>query len=188
MLALFGGALGAVIGPVGFWLRGMDATERLRERTGRSGAAPALDRLTALDAVGMSPPQIVFMLLAFLSTAALMPLLIRWLEQRATRSAGPYYARAAIGGVVFGTGATVLTAMGIVITLLIVGAVGPAEGGARAGPTTLGGMAAGVAVFAPLVGITTPFLFIKWIVLFGVPFGLVFGTLVRQLRHGGPRH
>ena len=180
-LALLGGALGAVIGPAGFWLRGLEATERLRERSG-SASGPSLPWASAFGTIGTSPTQLVFMLLAFIATVALMPVLIRWLEQRAGHPAGAFYGRAAAAGVALGTAATILTTMGIFVTLLVVGAVHPDYATSQEGvEVTVGGLAAGTAVFAPIVGMVAPFLFLKWIVLFGVPFGLFFGALVRRL-------
>ena len=185
-LVLLGGALGAVIGPVGFWLRGLAATQRLRERTGSTRAGRPLEWSSALDAIGTGRVQIAFMVLAFFATLALMPLLLRWLEERVDHPAARFHALAAVAGVAFGTAATVLTAMGIFVTLLIVGMVHPGYG-ANASSTgaSVGGLAFGVALFAPLVGAVVPFLFVKWIVMFGVPFGLLFGLLVRRLSQPG---
>ena len=180
-LSLLGGALGAVIGPVGFWLRGLEATERLRERSG-STSGQSLPWTSAFGTIGTSLTQVAFMLLAFIATAALMPVLIGWLERRLDRPAGAFYARAAAAGIALGTGATILTTMGIFVTLLVVGAVHPDYATNQEGVgVTVGGLAAGTAVFAPIAGMVAPFLFLKWIVLFGVPFGLLFGLLVRRL-------
>lgn len=178
---LLGGALGAVIGPVGFWLRGLEATERLRERSG-STLKPPLPWTSAFNAIGTDRTQVAFMLLAFVATLALMPALLRWLEARAGQSGGGFYGRAAVTGVAFGAAATILTTIGIFVSMIILGTVNPEYAGTSGGPeATLGQVAAGTAVFAPIAGVTAVFLFLKWIVLFGVPFGLLFGVLVRRL-------
>ncbi len=181
MLVLVGALLGALIGPTGFWLRGLEATEQLRERSG-SAPGPPLPWSAPFTSVAASAPQVIFMTIAFLATGALMPLLIRWLERSADRPAPGFYPRAAVGGILLGFGATILTAMGIFLALLVVGIVNPDYAGTTGRATApAGAMAVGAAVFAPIVGITVPFLFLKWIMLFGVPFGLLFGAAIRWL-------
>ena len=180
-LVALGGLLGAVIGPTGFWLRGIEATMRLRERTG-SVSGPPLRWSAAFRWIGTGPSQLGFVILAFIATAALMPVLLRWLEERAGRSAGAYYSQAAIAGTALGTGATVLTAMGIFLTLLVIGVANPEYTGTTApAGASIVGMVVGATVFAPIIGVSTPFLYLQWILLFGVPFGLLFGVLVRRM-------
>ena len=125
--------------------------------------------------------------LAFVATLALMPGLISWLERRAGGGAAGFHGKAAVAGVVFGVGATVLTAMEIFIVALLVGLVNPGTAAPEAGiVATIGGLIAGITVFAPIVGAVMPFFFLSYIVLFGVPFGLLFGVLVRALASRRP--
>ena len=184
LLALLGGALGAVIGPTGFWLRGIEATERLRARSGRAAELGVVDINALAAGVGSHPIQLVFMLLAFGATLVVMPFLIRWLERRVDEPVSRYYPGSVVSGIVSGTAATVLTATWIFLTILVVGFVNPQYAATVQEPmtgATVAGLLAGAAVFAPAVGLVTPFLYVKWIVLFGVPFGLLFGLLVRRL-------
>ena len=182
LLVLLGGVLGAVIGPAGFWLRGIDATERLRERTGSTGSTRVSHWDAAFAAIGTSSVQLGFMLIAGIATAALTPTLVRWLERRAHHETRAFYPRAAVAGLGFGVAATMVTAMGIFIVMLAIGT-------ASADPSTsvedAGGLVLGAGTFAPLVAIVAPFFFLKWIALFGVPFGLLFGRLVRWLLRRG---
>ena len=181
MLVLIGAFLGALIGPTGFWLRGLEATERLRERTG-SAPGPPLPWSAPFTSIAASAPQVAFMAIAFLATGALMPPFIRWLDRYADRRARGFYPRAAVGGILLGFGATILTAMGIFLALLVVGIANPDYAGTTGSANApAGAMAAGAVVFAPIVGLTVPFLFLKWIMLFGAPFGLLFGMAIRRL-------
>ena len=179
---LLGGLAGACIGPIGFWLRGLAATERLYERSGSGLPRPPVAWTSALDALGTTGTRLAFMLVAFLGTVVLMPLLLRWLEMQLGRSGGSFYTRAAAAGIVLGIGATMLTALGIFVTLLLVVSMTPPRGAPETdNGTTLMSLIAGAMVFGPLVAVVMPFFFMPYIVLLGVPFGVVFGALVRWL-------
>lgn len=182
LLVLLGGVLGAVIGPAGFWLRGIDATERLRERTGSTGSTRVSHWDAAFAAIGTSSVQLGFMLIAGIATAALMPTLVRWLERRAHQERRAFYPRAVAAGLVFGVAATMATTIGIFIVLLVIGSVG---GDSSTSVGDAGKLVVGAGMFGPIVAMVAPFLFLKWITLFGFPFGLLFGGLVRWLARRG---
>ena len=123
----------------------------------------------------------------FVATLILMPSFLRWLERRTERDRGRFYLQASLGGAGFGAIATALIAWGLMIAALIAGSLTNA-GNLSAGESSVA-LVGGSLIFAPLVGLAAPFMFIPSIVGLGIPFGLLFGFLVRRFARdaGGPR-
>ena len=176
VLVLLGGLLGALIGPAGFLLQMRLNTYRA---TGEDLVAfpgsPGrwADRLEGIMSLGSGR---AFLVCGFIATLALVPFLIRWLEERVQRSIGSYYTSAAIGGVALGTVATVLVAWALFVLALVIGSLGDTDG-----PMTFLALLGGVFIFGPLTGLMAPFFFILPIVGAGIPFGLLHGVAVRKL-------
>ena len=177
-LIVFGALLGAFIGPLGLWL---DLRPRLgsetREKFG--SVSDVISRwaqtVWALDG-GFA--GLLVLGVPFLATLILMPRFLRWLETRTDRKPGPFYLQSAIGGVVFGAVATTLIAWGLMMAALIAGSLTGA--GNLTAEESSAALLGGSLIFAPLIGLFAPFFFLPSIVGLGIPFGLLFGALVRR--------
>ena len=178
-LAVLGAVLGAVIGPTGFLLQLRLSTYRATGSDLMAFPGPPATWARQLDVLGSMAGIQVFLVVAFGATLALTPFFIRFLERRVHRPAASYYFGAGFGGIVLGTVATVLVGWGLAVAALYIGASTGAVD-ASGGATVLG-MLGGVLVFGPLVGLFAPFFFILPIVGAGVPFGLLYGVLIRQI-------
>ena len=186
-LALAGAIVGGLIGPTGFLLQMRLSTYRSTGKDLVSFPGPPSRWAKNLDFLVGTAGARVFLIFAFIATLALMPLLIRWLESRIDATRGSYYTGAAVGGVFFGMAATFLVGWGLAVAALAAGIATGAGGSADTG-TTLVGMAGGIFVFGPLVGLFAPFFFVLPIAGFGVPFGIGSGMAVRRLgRPAGER-
>ncbi len=177
-LILSGALLGAFIGPLGLWL---DVRPKL-------GAAVSERFGTISDIIGRVGPfmsgtagttGLLILAVPFVGTLILMPRFIRWLETQLERETVPFYLRAGLGGIVFGVVATAFITWGLMMAAVITGTI------QNAGSSAPGDSAAAIigtaVIFGPLGGLTTPFLFIPSIIVLGIPFGLLFGMLVRRL-------
>jgi hypothetical protein len=168
-LVVGGALIGALIGPLGFVLR----TDLISEAT--PTAAGRFLRAFATTGGGL-----VFVAVAFVATLVLMPALIGWLARQAHRTAAPFYFRAALAGIVFGVAATVLTTAGLMVAALVAGALSPTAPPESRGASGVAALGIGALMFAPLMGMFAVPFFVTSIVAFGVPFGLLFGALVRH--------
>jgi hypothetical protein len=177
-LILSGAVLGAFVGPLGLWLDvrpklGAAVSEKfgtIFDMIGRAGP------LLSLDA---GPTGLLVLAVPFVGTLILMPRFVRWLETQVERERVPFYSRAGLGGVVFGAVATALITWGLLMAAVIAGTIQNA--GSTAPGDSAGAIVGTALIFGPLAGLSTPFLFIPSIIVLGIPFGLIFGMLVRRL-------
>jgi hypothetical protein len=182
-LVISGALLGALIGPLGLWLD-------LRPKLGpdvrsRFGSASEVIGRWANAVWSLEAGWVGLLVLGvpFLATLILMPWFLRWLEARGDGNRAPFYFQAALAGLAFGAGATALIAWGLMIAALIAGSVTGAGNLTPAQSTAA--LVGGSLIFAPLMGLAAPFLFIPSIVGLGIPFGLLFGALVRRFARDG---
>jgi hypothetical protein len=181
-LAIAGAILGALIGPTGFLLQLRLATYRSTGSDLMTFPGPPARWARHLDMLGSMAGMQVFLACAFGATLALTPFLIRWLERRIHWRAASYYSSAAFAGITLGILATVLVAWGLAVAALYIGASTGAVD--ASGGASFLGMLGGVLVFGPLVGLFAPFFFILPIVGAGVPFGLLYGLVIRRVGGG----
>ena len=182
-LVVSGALLGALIGPLGLWL---DLRPKLGPdvRSKFGSVSEVISRwanaVWSLDAgwVGL-----LVLGVPFLATLIVMPWFLRWLEARGDGNRAPFYFQAALAGVAFGACATALIAWGLMIAALIAGSL--TNVGNLTPAQSTAALVGGSMIFAPLIGFAAPFLFIPSIVGLGIPFGLLFGALVRHYGRGG---
>jgi hypothetical protein len=174
-----GGLLGAIIGPSGFLLQMRLNTWRATGTDLVSFPGPPERWGRNLQGIVSTNGGLVFAVCGFVATLALMPLLVRWLERRASQPARSYFVGAAFSGVLFGAVATFLVAWMLSLAALVAGTM------SSTADATLGqhlaALFGGLFIFGPLVGITMPFFFVLPIVGVGAPFGVLHATLVRRL-------
>jgi hypothetical protein len=115
--------------------------------------------------------------LAFVATVVMMVPMIRWLEARVEQPPGPFYRRAAFAGIAVGFGATALLTLVFFVGSLAVGATGSQS---TVGAGEAGALAVGGVIFGGIAALTVPILFLPYIALFGIPFGLAMGWAVRR--------
>jgi len=181
-LIISGAVLGALIGPLGLWL-----DVRSQVRAGSRDRFGSVWEVVARWATSVWSGEggwagLFVLVVPFLATLVLMPRFVRWLETRLNRDRGRFYMQAGLAGIAFGAAVTALIALVLMIAAVIAGAFSTAnlkvDGGVVAG---------GILIFGPIMGLFAPFLFIPSIVALGIPFGLLYGALVRRLaRDGGP--
>jgi hypothetical protein len=181
-ISFAGGLAGAFIGPIGFWLH---AAVLVNRRAGKGWLPPPpsggwtnfLERMTTswggLAALG----------LAFIATLVLMPILVKSLERRVTEPRFLYYRRAASAGVALGLGATAIITFILFWAALLWGYFNPDPGQTAEGG--LGALLFGGMVFGSITAVFVPLLFIPYILLFGIPLGLVLGYWIRRLLQQG---
>jgi hypothetical protein len=181
-ISIAGALAGAFIGPIGFWAH---AAVLVNRRAGKGWLPPPpsggwtnfLERMTTtwvgLAALG----------LAFVATLVLMPILVKSLERRVPEPRFLYYRRAASAGVALGLGATAIITFVLFWAALLWGYFDPDPG-----TTAEGGLAAllfGGVVFGSTTAVIMPLLFIPYILLFGIPLGIVLGYWIRRLLQQG---
>jgi hypothetical protein len=115
--------------------------------------------------------------LAFVATVIMMFPVIRWLEARVDKRPGEFYRRAAVAGVAVGFGATAMITLVLFAASLVVGATGSKSG---VGAGEVGALAIGGVFFGGIAALTVPMLFLPYIALFGIPFGLLMGWAIRR--------
>ena len=185
-LIVAGAILGALIGPLGLWL---DVRPKVSPQTRQEYGT--VSEVVGRWATGVWSLEggwtgLIILAVPFAATLVLMPKFIRWLETRLDRDTGVFYLQASLGGVVLGAVATSLIAWGLLIAAVIAGTTGSTanlEAG-EAGAAVVGG----TLVFGPLMGLFAPLFFIPSIVGLGIPFGLLFGALVRRLARDESAH
>lgn len=175
-VALAGGLAGAIIGPTGFYLYAVAAVSRLDGSRPRSVGA-SVDWSSMMSRLGSHRYGWLVIVLAFLATFAMMVPAIRWIEARVERLSGSYYRRAALAGMAVGFVATALLTLTFFVTSMVMGAMRP---DAVSGAGDVAAMAAGGVIFGGLAALVVPVLFLPYIALFGIPFGLVLGWAVRR--------
>ncbi len=117
----------------------------------------------------------------FLSTLILMPRFLRWLETRVGRDERSFYLQASGGGIAFGAVAAALIACGLMLAGMVAGTFTDA---AKSAPDSGAALFVGSLIFVPVLGFFAPFYFVPFIVAAGIPFGLLYGALVRRLARG----
>lgn len=173
-LVALGAIVGGIVGPGGAWLR---AAWILQGASGTDAADVAARRIPAFR-LFTSIAGGVFFGVALVTTALLMPALLRWLARRATLPRVAYYGRAAGAGIVFGAAATAATGTLLALVALCIGALWPeAAGGYRMDP---GAFAIGAPILSVATGLAVVPYFLPEAALLGVFFGLGFGALVRR--------
>jgi hypothetical protein len=175
---LTGATAGAFIGPIGFWMHGAVLVNR---RAGKGWIPPGppggwgsfFDRMTT-SWIGFAALG-----LAFCATLVLMPSLVKYLERRLMQPPRRHYGRAASAGVAVGLGATAIITFVLFWAALLWGYFHPAAGASTdAGLLQLvfGGL-----FFGSFAAAVMPLLFIPYILLFGIPLGLLLGYMILRL-------
>jgi hypothetical protein len=176
-IVLSGAVLGAFIGLLGFWLKGLDGMVP-DSGSAMASASTAVIRVAGrIRSFGSAVALLSFFAVPFLGTLILMPGFLRWLEARADRSRRSFYLRAAAGGIAFGTLATALIAAALMVAAIVAG--GFAES-TKTTPDNGAALLFGGLIFVPFMGLSAPFFFFPYIIAAGIPFGVFFGGLVRR--------
>jgi hypothetical protein len=177
-ISLAGGLAGAFIGPIGFWLHAAVLVNR-RAGTGWLPSPPSGGWTSFLERMTTSWAGLAALALAFVVTLVLMPIFVKSLERRAPEPRFLYYRRAASAGVALGLGATAIITFVFFWMAMLWGYFNPDPGQTAEGG--LGALLLGGVVFGSITALFVPLLFIPYILLFGIPLGIVLGYWIRRL-------
>jgi hypothetical protein len=112
------------------------------------------------------------------ATGLLMPAFLRRLERNARAGTAAFYGRSALLGIVFGLVVTALLTWALMTAALWIGTFSSTP--TESAGTIVGALALGTFLYAPLFAVSIALFFLPFILAAGIPFGLVFGYVVRR--------